>query len=618
MDIRARLPLIACALLFGISLASCGGDDGPATPTDDTPPAIAAITPLDAYHLEVRFTEPVGRTSAQNQFNYLLTEIAPTPVAPGPNAAPGDEIYAGGAALASDKKTVTLTTQSSMNGLPFDLTVHGVSDLAGNEIAGIDTTKSFTSSGTPDNTAPSIVSYTPAASATDVDVHAPVVLTFSEAVGKTVLWTSSGGEVSAHYETDGLTLTLTPNGRLGYSTAYSVNVTFTDYAGNAGSPLQFAFTTEANPDHTVPTVVSSSPHNLASNVGVNAQISLTFSEPMAQNALNTIITPQMNLASTTWSNGGKTATLAYNAPFAADTQYTLSIPGGGAWDLYDNTIAELYTLTFTTAAQVGIGSIAGMEWGDAGSAADNATGATVMTVPFGNFYGMHYVSGSAKVDANGQFNVQHLADGTYYVISLIDTNHDGLLDPSYGDAVGGFGVTEADLDPDAIDITAGAHITGKDFIMHDPSVVYGITSYSGDQSGGPHVWAGLFAVAGFDGWNSSLLVSTMTFPGSTWDFNTLATYIDEGDYYVGAYYDVNDDNMFEASEPSGFYGGRVSPTVLHMTNGTDYPDINILMTDPTDALVASPPVPMKPAKRDPGFERLMKIVRQGQSQTTSR
>ena len=62
MNVRARVSLVVCALLFGISLVSCGGDDNPSGPTDDTPPAIASITPVDAYHLDVHFSEPVAGT----------------------------------------------------------------------------------------------------------------------------------------------------------------------------------------------------------------------------------------------------------------------------------------------------------------------------------------------------------------------------------------------------------------------------------------------------------------------------------------------------------------------------------------------------------------------------
>ena len=158
--------------------------------------------------------------------------------------------------------------------------------------------------------------------------------------------------------------------------------------------------------------------------------------------------------------------------------------------------------------------------------------------------------------------------------------------------------------------------------MYDPSSVSGYTTYNGDQQEDdsgfpwPDISVGLFAVAGFNGWNSAPLITTSLANGHDWEFTTLATNLDEGDYYVGAFFDINHDNMYEASEPVGFYGGNTSPTVLHMKNGTDYPVINILMVDPTDALVASPPVPIHETRPDPALQRLMKIVRQSQAHTS--
>ncbi|WP_341347168.1 Ig-like domain-containing protein [Paenibacillus sp. FSL H3-0469] len=171
-------------------------------------------------------------------------------------------------------------------------------DASGNYYAGIadDTTWQFTTPDAPDTTAPVLNTYSPENGATDVAIGTNMELTFSENVkageGDIVIYNSANhapvatipaasGNVTIHSNV----VTINPTNDLKYGVSYYVQIgagAFTDlagngYAGNAESTV-WQFTTTDAPDRISPTVMTYSPEPWATEVAVNANLVLTFSE----------------------------------------------------------------------------------------------------------------------------------------------------------------------------------------------------------------------------------------------------------------------------------------------------------------------------------------------------
>lgn len=171
-------------------------------------------------------------------------------------------------------------------------------DLSGNLYSGIadDTTWHFTTTAAPDTTAPALEHFTPVNGAADVATDANLTLTFSENVkagaGNIVIYNSANhtpaatipatsGNVTIHSNV----VTINPTDDLKYGASYYVQIgagAFTDlagnsYAGNAESTV-WQFTTTDAPDRISPTVITYSPEPWATEIAVNANLTLTFSE----------------------------------------------------------------------------------------------------------------------------------------------------------------------------------------------------------------------------------------------------------------------------------------------------------------------------------------------------
>ncbi len=121
MDLDRDLDVISIgwskrSLVIYENLAIDGGGGG----GDTTPPTIAAVAaPGPATRVVVEFSEPVAAATAGDAANFAISGgIAVTAATPAPNP-----------------RAVTLTTSALASGTQYTLTVDGVEDLAGNEIA---------------------------------------------------------------------------------------------------------------------------------------------------------------------------------------------------------------------------------------------------------------------------------------------------------------------------------------------------------------------------------------------------------------------------------------------------------------------------------------------------
>ena len=148
-------------------------------------------------------------------------------------------------------------------------------------------------------------------------------------------------------------------------TLYHYRVKSRDAAGNLAVSGDFTFTTAPPLDTTPPTVISYTPPAGANNVNADANVNVTFSEPMDAATVNGSTVELRNP-----SNAVVSATVSYNAAslsatldpttfLAAGVTYTARVRGGGTdprvKDVAGNALATDMTWTFT------IGS-GGIKW----------------------------------------------------------------------------------------------------------------------------------------------------------------------------------------------------------------------------------------------------------------
>ena len=225
----------------------------------------------------------------------------------------------------------------------------------------------FTPGRIADTTPPTIVSTIPVDSATGVAINIKPSATFSEAMDPMTIDASTfsltqgnsavAGTVS--YSTNGAIATFTPASNLLASTPYTATITTgaKDLAGNAlVANVVWNFTTGATADTTPPSVVSTNPADLATNVPINQSINATFSEAMDPATINTanfiLAGPGSNLVTgqLTYDTANQIATLTPTTDLATGTQYTATITTG-VKDLAGNALTANKVWNFTTGSQ---------------------------------------------------------------------------------------------------------------------------------------------------------------------------------------------------------------------------------------------------------------------------
>jgi hypothetical protein len=604
----------------------CGDDETPTNggTADTTPPAISSVTPVDGFHLDVLFDEDVQKESAERRVNYVITEQGPPPLRGDGGAAPavpGDTVEVVGVSLNPDKSTVSITTSDFMDNLSYSARISGVKDLHGNKMVTADV-QPFVGTGTADGTAPTIVFRSPGPGATGVGTGQPVIVQFSETMWYNTItdgftWTSSGGSVPYEVQSeDALTFAFQPLQTLTTGTTYTVTLTGAqDLAFNTMATASWSFTTTPTADTTPPTLVSTTPADGTTNVSVNTLLSLTFSEAVNQSALDVLIVPNPGDGTLTWSNGGKTITFEPDQPLTDNTQYALTIFPGGVMDLAGNGNPDLENVVWTTGSSLDNGRFSGTISGDSNSDyADDPTGAFVIAaypLPFdADDFGIY---GSGLVGGSDTYMISNLPDGVYYPVCAMDSNDDGAIEPDQGDAIGAYGIdlSGGDFAPDSVTINGGNLVSGVDFPLFDQSAIVGTFSYSGGELTSHYFYVGAFDTMAFDP-TSDPAYGTREYDidDPRWTINTLDDNLQDGVYYVGAFLDVNDDEMYDpTSEPAGFYGGAV-PTPIVIERGGDALNVHIVLVDPGPTVEAQP-VPWRwtEGEKAPWIRRLGDAIR---------
>ena len=204
----------------------------------------------------------------------------------------------------------------------------------------------------PDTIAPAITGTSPADGATEVARDAPIFIVFSEPMDTSSLagsMTPSPNEQPTwNVAMDTLFLT---HDSMAVNTTYTIKLTaLNDLAGNPLSvlPDSFMFTTIGG-DTIAPYIVSTSPADGDSGVGLNTPVVVAFSEPMDTNSLIGYAIPTDNY-SVSWNAAGDTLTLTPGTPYNSGTTYSVIITA--ITDTVGNSLVSLPDtfITFTTIA----------------------------------------------------------------------------------------------------------------------------------------------------------------------------------------------------------------------------------------------------------------------------
>ena len=220
-----------------------------------------------------------------------------------------------------------------------------------------------------DTTAPSFDSSSsvPAADATDFPANSNIILTYSEAVqagtGNITITPSGGAAITiavgdAQVTIAGAVVTINPTNDLAVSTTYTLTIpagAFMDAAGNMTAEATLSFSTAAVLDTTAPTLQSTNPAAGSTSFSADANIMLTYNEPVQAGTGNIIITPSGGAAITIAVGdaqvtiAGAVVTINPTNNLTMSTTYTLTVPAGAIVDASGNA-GSMVTLSFSTAA----------------------------------------------------------------------------------------------------------------------------------------------------------------------------------------------------------------------------------------------------------------------------
>ncbi len=329
-----------------------------------------------------------------------------------------------------------------------------------------------------DRTAPTVISTIPITGAMGVSAGTTVNATFSEAMKVSTLdmttFTLKQGvtSISGLVSYAGVTATFTPASLMG-STTYTATIGTgaTDLAGNPlATPYVWSFTTGTIPDSTPPTVILTSPLNLAMNVSILRTLTATFSEPMDALSISQTsftlakgLTPIAGLV--TYDQVLATASFKPTNPLDVSSTYTATITTV-ARDLALNPMVSNYVWTFTTGAcgqaPVVLGA-AGAFVALAGSTVTNtgptsltgdlgvSPGSSVTGFPPGTVVGTQHVTDPTAAAAEFDLTVAYndAAGRTLCPVSVAGNLGGQTLAPGLYKSTGSLSISAGDLTLDA-------------------------------------------------------------------------------------------------------------------------------------------------------------------------
>jgi len=314
------------------------------TTLDNSPPTVRSTTPVDSA-TGVAVNVNVTATFSEAMTPGSITDQTMT-LRQGNNVIAGAVSYAGLVATFNP-------TNDLVGGTVYTATVTtGVRDLAGNAMAA-NKVWIFT---TLDNTPPTVRSTTPVDSATGVAANVNVTATFSEAMtpgsitDQTMTLRQGNNVIAGAVSYAGLVATFNPTNDLAGNTVYTATVTTSvrDLAGNAMAANKvWIFTTL---DNSPPEVLTTSPEDSATGVGVSRNITAKFSKRMNAQTITDqtfVLREGNNVIDGEVTYADSVATFNPTENLASVTEYEMTITTG-IEDASGNALAEDYVWIFTT------------------------------------------------------------------------------------------------------------------------------------------------------------------------------------------------------------------------------------------------------------------------------
>ncbi|MFN3916169.1 MAG: ice-binding family protein [Flavobacteriales bacterium] len=212
---------------------------------------------------------------------------------------------------------------------------------------------------------PLVLSTNPANNASNIPLNQVITVTFNKEMNAETITT---GSITLHGPTtqvvgtvtySGVTATFTSSTLLALNTIYTgtVKTSVKDLKGNAlQTDYIWTFTTGSN---IAPTVISTDPIHLETNVVLNKIITATFSESMEPSTItgtSFTVTENGNAVAGTVSYSGNTATFTSSTNLLSGTMYTGTITTV-AENLAGTPLSGNYTWTFSTVAPLGPNAI---------------------------------------------------------------------------------------------------------------------------------------------------------------------------------------------------------------------------------------------------------------------
>ncbi|HEX4955079.1 MAG TPA: Ig-like domain-containing protein [Thermoanaerobaculia bacterium] len=387
--------------------------------TDDQPPAVLALSPPDGaaavpvnVRVSVRLSEPVAITSVNTAAITLAT---------GGNAVPG------AVSVSSDRLVLTFVPALPLApSAPYSVAVGGFTDRAGNPVVPASASFTTAASGANDTGRPTVMSVSPVNGATGVDVATSVIWTFNEPVDPTSVGLGSmpvtvdgfSGQLPGTYGVAGAQVTFVPLAPLPANQRVRPQVNFDgvrDFAGNGSNFSQTTFVTGAAADTTPPEVLLVTPLDGASEIGPNAEVVLTFTEPLDASTISgqtfDVLAGGSRLFSSVFrSSDNRTVTLATTLPAASTVSVVAT---NDVKDLSGNRLAD-FSSQFATAQSFDSGRPSVVSQRPANGATGVGTGSSIVlyvnerldetTIPGALFVAQNGdpVAGQVAVTGNGR------------------------------------------------------------------------------------------------------------------------------------------------------------------------------------------------------------------------
>jgi hypothetical protein len=323
---------------------------------DTTPPTVVALSPPNGvFPVNTRviavMSEAIDRTSVSN------ASIQLTPAA------------AGTVTLATDRVTLTFTPSANLStSTAYNVLVTGLRDGTGNTMSAAAFGFTTGASATADTTPPAIVGRTPTNNSAGVGVTSLLTMTTSEritaaAVGPAsvpvyaVIPSVGTFQLAGQYSVDstGTVITFAVIGAFPANTTiqwYSNNnQSIRDMAGHALPNVFAQFTTANVADGTGPSVLAVTPGNGATGIGPYATVTLTFSESINPNSVNSNTVALFDgptRLSTSLSRSADNRMVFVSTTLPLDSTIAVVVTGG-VTDMSGNALSPTFTSSFETA-----------------------------------------------------------------------------------------------------------------------------------------------------------------------------------------------------------------------------------------------------------------------------